>query len=64
MIEEIIKIVKQAKELVLKPFIVEQKDGYANIVTTADKQVQIFLGGNICAAAGGKQKNFKKFPLK
>lgn len=43
MIKKVIKIVEDAKKIVAKPFEVEQKDGFANIVTSADEQVQQFL---------------------
>ena len=36
MIKKVIKIVEDAKKIVEKPFEVEQKDGFANIVTSAD----------------------------
>lgn len=43
MINKVIQVIKEAKTIVAAPFDIEQKDGYANIVTTADKETQSFL---------------------
>lgn len=44
MIEKVMKIVKNAAKLMLNhPFEIEQKDGYENIVTSTDIQVQQYL---------------------
>ena len=48
LLEKVVQIVKKAAQITLKPIeSIDQKDGYANIVTSADKSVQDFLYDNL-----------------
>ncbi len=53
MINKVIQIIKEAKEIALSPFDVEEKDGYTNIVTSADKEIQKFLTKRLTALIEG-----------